>query len=55
MSLSDFGSWASIISLVIGLITGFFACKIKVKVSSNKKENKIWSFLNIGNTKQSNK
>lgn len=26
--LSDFGSWASIISLVIGLIGGFSVCKV---------------------------
>jgi len=36
MSLSDFGSIASIISLIIGMIGGFGICKIYVKKQSYK-------------------
>lgn len=48
MDLSDFGSWASVISLIIGLITGFFACK-----KNNNKQSNI-NVANSGTSSQSN-
>lgn len=47
MDLSDFGSYASIISLIMGFITGFFTCK-----QTNKQSNS--SIGNFGNNRQSN-
>ena len=47
MDLSDFGSWASIISLIIGLIVGFLTCK-----KTSKQNN--FSIGNSGNSSQSN-
>ncbi|CAC9434126.1 hypothetical protein BSPLISOX_573 [uncultured Gammaproteobacteria bacterium] len=47
MDLSDFGSWASIISLIIGLIFGFLTCK-----KTSKQNN--FSIGNSGNSSQSN-
>lgn len=49
MELSDFGSWASIVSLLIGLVAGFVSCK-KISKQSNKQN----SVINTGNTKQTN-
>jgi hypothetical protein len=46
MDLSDFGSWASIISLIIGLIFGFLTCK-----KTSKQNN--FSIGNFGNSSQS--
>lgn len=40
LTLSDFGSIASIISLVIGLMSGFFICKIK-KINNKGSDNII--------------
>ncbi len=51
MSLSDFGSIASIISLFIGLIGGGFVC-YKVKCNKSSKENSIKSFFQFGNNSQ---
>lgn len=47
MDLSDFGSLASIISLIMGFITGFFTCKKTSKQSNS-------SIGNWGNSSQSN-
>ena len=52
MSLSDIGSWASIIGLVLSFIAGFGICKITTK--NNNQKNKFWSFFTLGNTKQEN-
>lgn len=52
MSLSDIGSWASIIGLLLSFIAGFGICKITTK--KNNQKNKFWSFLTIGDTKQEN-
>ncbi len=46
MDLSDFGSWASVISLIIGIAGGFFICK------KNNKQSNI-SGVNIGKLDQS--
>ncbi len=40
LTLSDFGSIASIISLMIGLFFGFFICKIK-KITNEGNNNTI--------------
>lgn len=52
MNLSDFGSWASIISLIIGLISGFGIAKLSIKY--NLQWNKLFSFINTGNISQQN-
>lgn len=36
MNLSDFGSIASIISLILGVLVGFSGCKIISKSGNNK-------------------
>jgi|GEM_PF-2406132 len=57
MTLSDFGSWASIISLVIGFIAGWGSkhiYNIKIK-KNNEMKNSSFSLFNIGHTTQKNK
>jgi hypothetical protein len=51
MSLSDFGSIASIISLIIGIITGFVACK-KIYLKKEVKSNSTKSIFQFGNNNQ---
>lgn len=48
--LSDLGSWASIISLVIAFFAGTIVCKLIVK--KKFKMNKIFAFLQIGDNEQ---
>jgi len=52
MTLSDFGSWASIISLIVGLIGGFSFAKLMIKY--NLQWNKLFSFFNTGTINQKN-
>jgi hypothetical protein len=52
MSLSDIGSWASIIGLFLSFAAGFGICKITTK--KNKQTNEDSSFIKIGDTEQSN-
>ncbi len=52
MTLSDIGSWASIIGLSLSFFAGFGICKITTK--KNQQTNKDSSFIKIGNTEQSN-
>jgi hypothetical protein len=52
MNLSDFGSFASIISLIIGLFMGFGVSKLSIKY--NLQWNKLFSFINTGNISQRN-
>lgn len=47
--LSDIGSWASIISLVIGLIGGFSVCKVTTQKNFN------FSFFQRDNNQQNTK
>lgn len=53
MSLGDFGSMASIISLILGVITGFGICKLTIKY--NFQFNKLFSIFNSGTISQENK
>jgi L-cystine uptake protein TcyP (sodium:dicarboxylate symporter family) len=50
-SLSDIGSWASIIGFIFSFILGIGTCKI---TKDNKQVNKFFSFLSIGNINQNN-
>ena len=50
--LSDLGSWASIIGLVISFGVGFGVCKLTIK--KNKQENKNSSIVNKGTVNQTN-
>jgi len=50
--LPDFVSLENIISLVVGVISGFGICKITSK--SNEQKNSSKAFVNIGDTKQEN-
>lgn len=55
--LSDIGSWASILGLVISLFVANKVYKISVSINkskSNKQENKDSSFIKNGDTNQSN-
>ena len=55
ISLSDIGSWASIISSIITVFVATKVYKISVKVDkSNKQENRNSSFFKFGNTEQKN-
>ena len=55
ISLSDIGSWASIIGLIITLFVANKVYKISVKIDkSNKQENSDSSFFKFGNTEQEN-
>ena len=50
--LSDIGSWASIIGLVLSFGAGFMVCKFSIK--TNKQSNESSSIFHVGNTNQSN-
>lgn len=50
--LSDIGSWASIIGLILSFGAGFGICKITTK--KNNQENKSFSLFHKGTTNQSN-
>lgn len=50
--LSDIGSWASIIGLILSFITGFGVCRV---TKNNKQVNRFFSFLSIGDVTQKNK
>ncbi|UQB41796.1 hypothetical protein JX580_08980 [Thiomicrospira microaerophila] len=55
MSLSDFGSWASIFGLVIALIAFFVGYKIVRNFkNTTKQENKLFSLYNSGKISQKN-
>ena len=61
MSLSDLGSWASIISLILGFATGalsgsFFVYKkvSKLKIEERNKINSFWSIFSLNNTVNQN-
>ncbi|MCT7602383.1 hypothetical protein [Aliarcobacter butzleri] len=57
ISLSDIGSWASIISLLVTLFVANKVYNISIKIDrskSNKQENRDSSFLKFGNTEQKN-
>lgn len=51
MSLSDIGSWASIIGLILSFLAGFGICKVTTK--NNNQSNNNWSFFQRDNN-QSN-
>jgi hypothetical protein len=51
MSLSDIGSWASIIGFILSFILGVSMCRI---TKNNKLVNKFFSIFSIGNINQSN-
>ncbi len=51
MSLSDIGSWASIIGFILSFILGVGICRI---TKDNKQVNKFFSIFSIGNVNQSN-
>ena len=50
--LSDIGSWASIIGLLLSFIAGFTVCKLSIK--KNSQENKNSSFFQKGDVSQNN-
>jgi F0F1-type ATP synthase assembly protein I len=50
--LSDLGSWASIIGLLLSFGAGFGVCKITIKKSTQ--ENKNTSFFHKGDNNQNN-
>lgn len=57
MTLSDIGSWASIVSLFISLFVASKVYKISVNVSnlkSNQQNNEDLSIIKVGDTKQEN-
>ncbi|WP_319202262.1 hypothetical protein [uncultured Ilyobacter sp.] len=56
MNLSDFGSWSSIISLIIGLVGGVatgtvyvYKKSIKLGIIDKSKCNSFWSFFSLIN------
>lgn len=57
MNLSDLGSWASIIGLVITIFGLFFIVKTVYNffTNKNKQENKVTSIFNSGSISQTNK
>jgi len=50
VSLSDIGSWDSIIGLVLSFIVGFGICKITTK--NNNQNNSNWSFFQRDNNQK---
>jgi len=50
--LSDIGSWASIIGLILSFGAGFMVCKLTIK--NNKQVNKNSSIFHVGDTTQKN-
>ena len=57
MTLSDIGSWTSIVSLFISLFVASKVYKISVNVSnlkSNQQNNEDLSIIKVGDTKQEN-
>jgi hypothetical protein len=50
--LSDLGSWASIIGLILAFGAGFGICTITIK--KNNQENKNSSIINKGTVNQTN-
>jgi len=52
--LSDLGSWASIIGLLLSFGAGFGLCKITIKNKKNNQENKNSSLFHKGTNNQSN-
>ncbi len=48
--LSDIGSWASIVGLIVSFIAGFGICKIISK--SNIQKNSNWSFFQRDNNQK---
>lgn len=50
--LSDIGSWASIIGLLLSFMAGFTVCKLSIK--KNSQENKNSSFFQKGDVSQNN-
>ncbi len=52
MTLSDYGSWASIIALLLAVFAGYKL--IKHFKNSTKQENKLFSFFNSGSISQKN-
>jgi hypothetical protein len=51
MSLSDVGSWASIIGFILSFVLGVSICRI---TKDNKQVNKFFSIFSIGNVNQNN-
>ncbi|NCD12621.1 MAG: hypothetical protein EOL93_08705 [Epsilonproteobacteria bacterium] len=57
MSLSDIGSWASIVGLIIAFFVANKVYKISVNVSNlknNQQSNEDLSIIKVGDTKQEN-
>ena len=57
MTLSDIGSWASIVSLFISLFVASKVYKLSVNLDNSKNNqqgNKDSSFVKVGDTEQSN-
>lgn len=57
MTLSDIGSWASIVGLIISLFVASKVYKISVNVSNlknNQQSNEDLSIIKVGDTKQEN-
>jgi hypothetical protein len=55
--LSDIGSWASIVGLLISLFVASKVYKISISIDNSKKNNQSnedSSFLKVGDTNQSN-
>lgn len=52
MTLSDIGSWASIIALVLVFFAGYKIIKYSKK--STQQKNKLFSFFNSGTISQKN-
>jgi len=51
MTLSDIGSWASIIGFILSFILGVGICRI---TKNNKQVNKFFSIFSIANVNQNN-
>lgn len=49
--LSDIGSWASIIGLILSFFAGFGICRV---TKNNKQVNRFFSLFSIGNVTQNN-